>query len=390
MKKWLAIFGLVTSLILVWIPIGCQPEHQTPEMDLALNLRWSKNYPGESWAEVKTGLIWAFSYLGAKLPKGSFDASVHPIDSNRFAINFNTLGFEYYALTTIEMLIGEVKKSEEYRKMGGIDIGRFLFYLAHSSWHYYQITFAPTSIDYWFEATGSDSIFTFKLSNSIVAKEERKIVFKRMNFFFDVGFIGMEGSGSLADTSFNPQSYEVVGVMPNGQLKFAIYGPDRRLEASVDTSLSLGGKPGKCQWCHEKELLPFYAPSTDYPNSMGREEFLTYLAKAQKILREYRESLQTDITYDNPQDHELAELLALGYEEPSLLHLSQEWKMAPSEVANLLKGIPTHLNNEHPFLGPVYFRKEIEGYYPYQGIKVPESSRERSNYEPDLLGYKLK
>lgn len=390
MKKWLAIFGLVTSLILVWIPIGCQPEHQTPEMDLALNLRWSKNYPGESWAEVKTGLIWAFSYLGAKLPKGSFDASVHQIDSNRFAINFNTLGFEYYALTTIEMLIGEVKKSEEYRKMGGIDIGRFLFYLAHSSWHYYQITFAPTSIDYWFEATGSDSIFTFKLSNSIVAKEERKIVFKRMNFFFDVSFIGMEGSGSLADTSFNPQSYEVVGVMPNGQLKFAIYGPDRRLEASVDTSLSLGGKPGKCQWCHEKELLPFYAPSTDYPNSMGREEFLTYLAKAQKILREYRESLQTDITYDNPQDHEFAELLALGFEEPSVLHLSNEWKMTTAEVVELLKRIPTHINPEHPALGPLYNRRDVEVYSPYQGIKVPESSREHSSYEPDLLGYKLK
>lgn len=390
MKNWFVIIGISSILVLCWIPIGCQQKHQQPKMDLELKLRWSKSLPNEDWSHVKTGLIWAFSYLGAKLPIGSFDAAVNRIDSNRFSINLSNLGFEHYALTTIESLIFQIKQSEEYRKMGGIDVGRFLFYLAHSSWHYYQITFAPSSVDYWMETKDFNPYFTFKLSNSIVAKKERKIIFSQMNYFFDVVFIGMEGTGSLADTNFSPTSYEVISIMPNGQLCFSIYGKDKRLVTSADTALSLGGKPGKCQWCHEKELLPFYTPSVDFPNSMGREEFLTYLAKAQKILKDYRQTLQTDITYENPQDHEFAELLALGFEEPSLLHISQEWNMSISSVSEILKNVPTHLNPEHPSLGPLYYRKEVEVFSPYQGLKVPEFSREHSDYEPDLLGYGMK
>lgn len=390
MQKWLLSICLIFCLILVWISVGCDRERPSPGLDVKITLRWSKIIPQENHTDLKTGLIWAFSYLGAKLPKGSFETAFHPIDSSRFSLDIVKLGFEKQTLNSIHFLIGRIKQSDEYQKMGGIDIGRFLLYVAHSSWHYFQITDAPASVDFWLENPGFNPFFSFHLSHSIIAKKERKIIFSQFDSYKNLVFIGMEGTGSLAESTFSPTSYEVITLMQNGQLRFSVYGNDRKLETAVDSSLSLGGKPGKCQWCHEKELVPLYLPSIDYQNSMGREEFLIHLTKAQKFIKEYRQGLNTDITYENPQDHELAELLVLGFEEPSLLHLSQEWNLPIERVTELLKHIPTHISSEHPHLGPLYFRKEVENFSPYMGIGVPEHSRENSSYEPDLLGLSLK
>jgi hypothetical protein len=50
-----------------------------------------------------------------------------------------------------------------------------------------------------------------------------------------------------------------------------------------------------------------------------------------------------------------------------------------------LLSIPTHVNNEFPFLKDVYHRNQIEKYAPYKSIKVSDDMREATNNEPNYL-----
>src|ERR1700744_5135190 len=63
-KLWVA--AALTAMV-VLICTGCTPQSaQDPQ--LAIKLRWVRNYPKERRRDVDTGLYWALSFLGAKLP----------------------------------------------------------------------------------------------------------------------------------------------------------------------------------------------------------------------------------------------------------------------------------------------------------------------------------
>ena len=62
--------GLVAVILLPGLSACSRTERPQAPSDegLVLKLRWIKSYPDQSKAKVNTGLFWALSFLGAKLP----------------------------------------------------------------------------------------------------------------------------------------------------------------------------------------------------------------------------------------------------------------------------------------------------------------------------------
>ncbi len=141
-----ALFMKVGYLAFLIFLVGCDYSHErdpnlTPsDQDLDLTLRWVPSHAEETRQEVETGLLWAFSYLGADLPKGSVKSAFVWTDDTRIEVILNRLGFEASALDALELIVTRIKENQEYTAFNGLDIGRFLALTINSSNHYFAIT----------------------------------------------------------------------------------------------------------------------------------------------------------------------------------------------------------------------------------------------------------
>src|ERR1700722_11108548 len=119
---------------------GCSRTNQTPQAkdpSLVIKLRWIKSYASQSQSQVDTGLFWALSFLGAKLPA---DAAVVSWDGTMVTLDLDAAGVAETSKAAWKELLHVLKSSDEYRMMGGIDIGRFVFLSLFSSHQYFALT----------------------------------------------------------------------------------------------------------------------------------------------------------------------------------------------------------------------------------------------------------
>jgi hypothetical protein len=119
---------------------GCSRTDPLPspaDPGLVIKLRWIKSYPGQSRSKVNTGLFWALSFLGAKLPA---DAPIISWDGTIVTVDLDAAGVAATSKPAWKKLLQTLESSEEYRKMGGIDIGRFVFLSLCGSYQYYALT----------------------------------------------------------------------------------------------------------------------------------------------------------------------------------------------------------------------------------------------------------
>lgn len=377
---------IILLICLPGILVSCAWDRLDPASNSTIKLRWNKQLPSDSKSNLETGLVWAFSYVGAQLKPGQLKHSLHWNSDNSFSLNVGELGFPPSVIPKINQLIAFAKSDLAYRQSGEMDFGHFLQFTTQSTWHNYALTEAPSSINEIIQKKKRKGFwFHFDLSHSSISAGQRRIWFNVPQSVDEILFLSQEGSGSLVDGSFQIRSQEVIDVMPNGQLRFLIYDGMGNLKPAADTLLSIAGKPGKCQWCHEKHLLPLFLPSDDFEGAITRAEFLTYVQQAQELIDAFRKNLSTDIQFTNAQDHQWAELLHIGYEEPSLFRIGQEWKMDTLSVKAKLNSLKTHQNSEHPWLGNLYRRTEVQVFDPNPGILVPESSFELREFEPDIF-----
>jgi hypothetical protein len=378
--------AIIVSSLLIMVAVATNVFSSFENEDNSIRLRWIKSYPTEDWAHIRTGIIWSFSYLGATLPKGSLDNAITKHDESSFTLDLSKIGFSDHALNNLRPMLAFLRASEEYEKMGGIDLGRFQMYTLHSSWNYYAITGAEPTIEAYKNKFNLNRPVHFFLSSSGVAKEQRIISFNAPVRLDELAFVGKGGKGKVGHKKFTPETFETIDVMPNGQLRFAIYNKRGFLETAADTFLTVAGKPGKCQWCHEKHLQTLHFASTEISNSIKKEEFIESVSKAEKIIDDYRKEMKTDIIYQNHQDHTQAELLYITFLEPSLERIANEWGISTENAALKMANFPTHVYKEFPFLGQLYYRKWVDSLAPYKSQQVPESAREVSHYEPDVIG----
>ena len=379
------IFTLLLVLFIISFSRCTYDSAEELENKYVISLRWVKSYPAEQWSNVRTGLIWSFSFLGAELPAGSFDASVQWLSDNKFRCDLSKLGFNLPALEALSVITEALKASDEYKQKGAIDLGRFLMLTLYSTNHYYKITGILPSLNSFKEVHSFNDPLSFAVTNSCVALNDRLIRIHPSSSLSHLSFIASEGTGMLSDSSFSEKEFECIDVMPNSQLRFSMYDSEGKLKLAPNNLFSAAGKPGKCMWCHESNFSPLFYMNDDVPGYLSSQEFVDTVYSFRNRIIEQRKSFSTDIVYANLQDHTQSELLYITFLEPSADRIADEWGVSVTSVNEVMKKLSTHTYPEFPFLGNLYYRSWVDSLAPYSTLKTPASAREASAYEPDFF-----
>jgi hypothetical protein len=369
---------------------GCSRTDQLPppkDPSLVIKLRWIKSYPGQSQSQVNTGLFWALSFLGAKLPA---DAAVISWDGTMLTLDLDAAGVAETSKAAWKKLLQVLKSSDEYRMMGGIDIGRFVFLSLCSSNQYYALTgVSPSYAE--FRARHTFAPKQVAIVESAVAHGNRLIEVGQGKDINSVVFVAFEGAGALQDHSFQKADIETLDLMENGQLRFGLYDLEGHLKAATTPALTAAGKPSKCLWCHEINLQRPFKNVTDLDGYYSTKEFTEFVENATRVIAGYRKTLASKVDFTRLQDHSNAEDLYLSFAEPTAGRLAAEWGMPIEQVEHLLAGrnLKTHPHSERiddDVLGDgLYDRNEVDSLSPYSTIRGPSDMREASGYEPNLL-----
>ncbi|HMT29404.1 MAG TPA: hypothetical protein PKD91_09015 [Bacteroidia bacterium] len=380
------IFAVVLLLGICIIFSKCTYDVAEPEKELTINLRWVKSYPSESWEVIRTGFLWSMSYLGASLPSLQSDEAIQIVDETVFEVNISKLGFSKDAEAAMKIICNRIKESGEYKSKNSVDCGGFLMLTLHSPNHYYKITGAPSTIH------DFKSKFTFRqgavfaVTNSSISFGNRKINLESSSSTIGSScFIAEEGTGTIADSSFQVTENETINMMSNGQLQFIIYDMNGNLTNFSDPSISPSGKPGKCLWCHESKVQPLFFGNTDVINYMNSSSFLQKVNESNRFLKAYRNEISGGVDWSKPEEHTYSELLYITFMEPNAERVAAEWGLDVNTTQQILTNYPTHVYGEFPFLGNLYHRSTIDSLTPYHVERVPLSAREPSSYEPDFF-----
>jgi hypothetical protein len=372
------------ALLAIGLLVGSCAERPPPgDPALAIELRWIKGYDRESRTDVETGLLWSLSFLGATLPMTSPD----PLSwsGNVVTLRLDLAGIDADALPHWERLLALLKASGEYQATGALDIGRFVALSLCSSNHYYALTGAEPRYE---RAYASRAFAPERVAvvESAVAPGNRLLEIGEGPMLADIAFVGHEGTGSLLQDTFVADERELLDIMANGQLRFALYSADGTLEPAADHTLTPAGKPSKCLWCHETHLLRPYKGRTSVPGYLPLGRFEQRIADRMEELRIARSKLVSRIDFRREQDHTYAELLYIAFYEPSAERVAREWGLPVARVEEALSRLPTHAHDELDFLGQrLYRRSDIDALAPYGVLEPPTDPREPSAYEPDLL-----
>lgn len=385
--RQLGIWKASLVAVLLCAVAGCTRTNHAPPQDesLAIKLRWIKSYPSQTQSKVDTGLYWALSFLGARLPE---EADVLVWNDSLVTVDLGAAGVSDASKEAWRKLLTLLKSSEEYQKMGAIDIGRFVYLSLCSANQYYALTgVSPNYAD--FRAKHEFAAKQMAVVQSAVAYGNRLIELENGNAINSVSFVAYEGTGSLAEHTFQKQDIETLDLMDNGQLRFGLYDLDGHLKTGASPALTAAGKPSKCLWCHEINLQPPFSNVTDVPGYYGTKEFKDQLAKDTKIVAAYRKTLKSKVYFSHLQDHSHAEALYMSFAEPTVSRLAVEWNLPPDRVRDLLasKNLKPHPHSkkiDDEILGDeLYDRNDVEPLAPYQSVRGSTDMRETSAYEPE-------
>lgn len=303
--------------------------------------------------------------------------------ADRVTIDLSAAGVIDTTRPAWKELLAALRSSEEYRTFGAIDIGRFVALTLGSSQHYFVLTDAPRTY------SGFRSKYRFEDRQAAIIQS----VIAHGNRLIDIGaadtpfaFVGYEGTGTLADSTFAKREIETIDLMVNGQLRFALYDLSGALKDAGSPELTQAGKPAKCLWCHEIRLQRTFNHVTDLSGYYAAKQFDALIASRQEAIARYRSTLDSRIDFAREQDHTFAELLYLSFMEPSAQRVAGEWGVSVTEVQQRLTGEPTHRQDEFSFLGNnLYRRRDVDALGPRKAIPVPTDLRESSAHEPNLL-----
>ena len=349
---------------------------------ISIRLKWNKAYPKESYGNVRTGMLWSFSFLGAHLPKGCYDKAILTKDSSLFEIKIDELGFSENAKQALAVICDSIKKTDSYRKNNSIDLSRFFVLTLHSSWHYYKITGVYNTLTEFNTQYKMGDAKNFGVTKSMVSHHDRLIRIKANKKILNTAFVAVEGFGSLQESTFDPQAYETMDIMPNGQLRFAVYNGQGNLIPSSPQSHGEAGKPSKCIWCHELMIQPLFKENVAVPSMMSNEEFGLLQQQLQNKLSNYRKTLHTEIDYTKLQDHTYLELLYISFMEPNTERIRNEFPEMNNEQLSIIKKMNAHTYHEFPYIGTeLYHRYYIDSIMNINALKVPFSVREEIGTE---------
>lgn len=365
-------------LLCLLVLISCEQDSYSDliRTETKINLKWNKAYPDDTIDKSLIGLKWALSYVGATLPSSNSGFSN---TTSTITIDIKKLGFTESAQQNLLKLVTKIKTTTEYQNNNAVDLGRFVTLLLGASEHYYEIIGTPNTLD---EVLSQYTLLPQKgyVNNSSVSLEHRIIKFSEQNGFNQV-FLSEE----VDPVSGEIYEYETIELLPNGQLRFGIFDVNGNRKNNADATHSNAGKPAKCMWCHESGINQMFNSQNDYTGYLTYADFQNTLIGYRESNRTQKLALTTGVDFSQTQQHTLTELLYISFMEPSAERLSLEWNMPLTQVQNLLSGLPTHVYDEFPFLGNLYYRHEVESLAPFQGLAVSSHVRETSTIEVNHL-----
>ena len=324
-----------------------------------------------------TGIKWGLSRLGASLPASNLGIS---IQNNIITIDIIKLGFNNNAQNKILQLIEIIKNSGEYQTTHAIDLGRFIALTLGASEHYYEIIGTPQNLE--------DILNNYEflpeqgyVNNSTISLEHRII-----NFSEQIELNQLFLSKEIDSITGEIYEYETIELLPNGQIRFGIYDAFGVRITAANPNHTNAGKPAKCMWCHESSINPLFNPQNDLDGYLTYNELQNTLLNYRSLHFNNRQNLfPNGVDFSQTQEHTLTELLYISFMEPSAERLSYEWNMSLEEVETLTNGISTHVYEEFPFLGNLFYRDDIKELAPFEGLDVSSSVREVSEREVNYL-----
>jgi hypothetical protein len=380
----------VLAVVLLLVSSGCSQADRplSPrDPDMVIQLRWIKSYPSQSRSKTNTGLFWALSFLGAKLPA---DAAIISWSGTVVSVDLDAAGVPQGSRDAWKKWLRVLKTSDEYRRMGAMDMGRFVFLSLCGSEQYYALTGVdPTYAG--FRTRHSFAPRQVAIVESAVAHGNRLIEVGQGEGIDSVVFVAFEGTGSLRNQTFQKTDIETLDVMDNGQLRFGLYDLDGHLKETTTRALTAAGKPSKCLWCHEINVQPPFKNVTDLEGYYSTKEFRGLVSGDMQTIASYRKTLRSKVDFAQTQAHSNAEDLYMSFAEPTASRLAGEWNMPLDQVTQLLANhnLKTHPHSraiDDGILGDeLYDRNEVDPLAPYPTIRGPSDMREASSYEPNLL-----
>ena len=350
-----------------------------------IKLKWHKSYPQDSNKKAIIGLKWVMAYLGADLPSGSESDSFHWLGDEVFELDLRYLGFNEEAMEVWKVLLKKYKSQKAYKEKGYMDLGRFVLLSFNSSWHYYAITgVAKTYDDFKARHEIEEKIdWVIQAKESCVSPGYRLINSSGQHDLETITHIAKEGKGISLD-DFKSEEFEVFDYMPNGQPRFAIYGLDGKLRAAANPEISGAGKPAKCMWCHESQVSATFMAKTDTDGYLSLLEVNTMVMQQNELLMQFHDQRKSDLNFSKMHEHELAELIYVGFSHPDSTRISSE--SVKKEGLNLDR-LEFHSFEEYKHLEGFeksWQRSQIDSLYHPDALKTPKM-REASDFEPNYL-----
>ena len=366
------------TIVFLYSILSCESNTYSDliETDTTITLKWNKAYADDSIDKSLIGLKWALSYVGAALPPSN---SGFLNTENTITIDLKKLGFSVDAQQKLLKLSKKIIVTKEYQTNKNIDLGRYITLLLGASQHYYEIVGTPKTLT---QLLNQYVLLPQKgyVNNSGVSLEHRIVQFSEQNGFNQV-FVSKE----IDPVSGEIYEYETIELLPNGQLRFGIFDVNGNRKDNADASHTNAGKPAKCMWCHESNVQQLFTPQLDFAGYLTSSQLQNTLINYRESNRNLKLQLTNGVDFSQTQQHTLTELLYISFMEPSADRLRLEWNLPIAQVQNILSGLPTHIYNEFPFLGNLYYRKDIENLAPFQGLSVSSSVREASQTEVNHL-----
>lgn len=363
------------------------------ELELQIKVRWSKAYELQNKNKINSAIFWWGFFLGADLPLDAKDRIIQWEEETVILLDIGEMGFSKKALKAFDHILEVLRKSEEYQKMGSIDLGRLVVLTLNSSWHYYEITAMPKQLlDFTSQYHFSEETVILPKGSSCISSKDR--YFK----FLDgdkatLAFISAEGDERTRENFADAEEFEVYDLMDNGQFRFAVYDYKGKLKAFADNKFTRAGKPSKCLWCHETSMQSLFCAPLELKENLGAgflslkkfDSLKVIKGEQLEAIRTVRD-IQSDFDFKRKELHYLLELVYISFLEPSAERLALEWNMPLADVRFLVKDLPHHEHEEFAYLGDtLYERKDVDLLSPYGVIRVVEDAREVNDYEPNFF-----
>lgn len=351
--------------MLTLLLLGCTGEPTAPPtaVDLSpLPLSWLLDGQLDLDA-LRVGIDWNLGLLGALPPSDGSHLELEEADGLvSGSLDLAAAGFPPGAHAALTDALAELRASDELSGTGAVDLGRLFMLTLHEPWYYYAIAGACGSFADWRALRLPAEPDRYDIVVSLLAAGDRIVLLPPAETPVAEVAFGI-GTDTIAfGEGWSPTEFEVIDFMENGQQRFAAYDEQGRPEPHADPQVVPAGPPGRCQWCHEGNLMVGTPKNSSTDQAMSYAEWEARMVAWQADLEAWRVGLDTSIVYADRESHTQGERVVRDFLLPTLVRAAAEWGLPEDEARALAleEGLWLGQDEEWASRGEVLLRAEVD------------------------------